>query len=136
MLIRLRHEERGFAMIIAILISFIILTLSIFVIQISIHNSNQSAYDRRRVTSVAAAEAGIDAVWATIQSTTPQNLPCASPSTGTVGSSPGTAAYSVAVTYYQSNGSALSGCPSQTNVPVAAPASSRAARVNSLAFIF
>ena len=66
MLIRLRHEEEGLAMIIAIMIAFVILTLSVFVIQLSIHNSNQSAYDRRRVTSVAAAEAGIDAVWATI----------------------------------------------------------------------
>jgi len=119
-LIRLRQEEEGLAMIIAIMIAFVILTLSVFVIQLSIHNSNQSAYDRRRVTSVAAAEAGIDAVWATIQSSTPQNLPCSSPATGTLGSSPGTATYSVTVTYYQSSGAALVGCPSQTNVPVAA----------------
>jgi hypothetical protein len=106
-------------MVVAIMVSFVVLLLSVFVVQLSIHNSTQSAYDRKRITSVAAAEAGIDAFWATVQSTAPQSLPCATPLTGTLGSSPGTATYSAQPTYYDASGGTLA-CPlSQTNVPTA-----------------
>jgi len=119
MLRRLHGDERGVAMVVAIMVSFVVLLLSVFVVQLSIHNSTQSAYDRKRITSVAAAEAGIDAFWATVQSTAPQSLPCATPLTGTLGSSPGTATYSAQPTYYDASGGTLA-CPlSQTNVPTA-----------------
>jgi hypothetical protein len=119
MLRRLHGDERGVAMVVAIMVSFVVLLLSIFVVQLSIHNSTQSAYDRKRITSVAAAEAGINAFWATVQSTAPQSLPCATPLTGTLGSSPGTATYSTQPTYYDASGATLA-CPlSQTNVPAA-----------------
>ncbi len=109
MLIRIRHEERGAAMVVAVLVSFVVLLLSVFVVQMSIHNTNQSAYDRRRVTAVSAAEAGINAMWSTLQRTRPENLPCGSAATGTVSSTPAST-YSVALTYYNSSGAQLT-CP-------------------------
>jgi Tfp pilus assembly protein PilX len=119
MFVRLRNEERGMAMIIALLVSLVIVTLSLFIVQLSLHNSTQSAYDRNRVTSVSAAEAGIDAMWATLQSTGPASLPCSSPATGTVASSPATGSYSVSATYYDSSGATMT-CPlSSTAQPAA-----------------
>jgi Tfp pilus assembly protein PilX len=119
MFVRLRNEERGMAMVIALLVSLVIVTLSVFIVQLSLHNSTQSAYDRNRVTSVSAAEAGIDNMWATLQSTGPGTLPCSSPATGTVSSSPATGSYSVSATYYDSSGTAMT-CPlSSTAQPAA-----------------
>src|SRR3954462_6627335 len=119
MFVRLRNEERGMAMVIALLVSLVIVTLSIFIVQLSLHNSTQSAYDRNRVTSVSAAEAGIDQMWATLQSTGPSSLPCSSPATGTISSSPATGSYSVTATYYKSDGTTYS-CPlASTDQPAA-----------------
>jgi hypothetical protein len=107
-------------MIVAIMVSFVVMLLSVFIVQLSIHNGNQSAYDRRRIQSIAAAEAGIDATWRKIEGTAPDSMPCASPFTGTLASSPGSSAFTVQVTYYDATGTQLS-CPlSQTNVPSAA----------------
>src|SRR5437899_5950290 len=60
MFIRCR-DERGIAMVTALLVSMVLLFLSIAVIALSLHNSTQSAFDRKRVQSIGAAEAGIDA---------------------------------------------------------------------------
>ena len=43
------------AMVVAIMVTFIVFLLSLFVIQVSTHNSQQSAYDRKRIQSVDAA---------------------------------------------------------------------------------
>ena len=119
MLRRMHRDERGVAMVIAVTVSFVVLLLSLYIVQLSIHNSTQSAYDRKRVTSIAAAESGIDRMWSVLEVSTPETLPCSSALTGTLGSSPGTATYSVSVTYYNSTGTALT-CPmSQSNVPSA-----------------
>jgi Tfp pilus assembly protein PilX len=117
MLKRFGSDESGLAMIVAIMVSFIVFLLSIFVVQLSIHNSTQSAYDRKRVQSVDAAEAGLDAAWNSIEGTAPTSLPCGSAATGTLSTSPGTSSYSVDFAYYNASGTALVGCPSQSNVP-------------------
>src|SRR5215210_5261254 len=114
---RFHQDERGMAMVVALLVTFVVLLLSIFVVQISTHNSTQSAYDRKRVQSVNAAEAGINTMWSVIEGTPPQTLPCGSPRTATLSTSPGTSAYSVDAAYYKADGTALSGCPSQSNLP-------------------
>ncbi len=106
-------------MVVAILVSFVVLLLSIFVISLSIHNSTQSAYDRKRVQSIDAAEAGLDSFWLLVQTTAPQSLPCASPATGTVASSPGVASYSVQPTYYNSSGGVMSCSLAQASPPSA-----------------
>ena len=116
---RLHREESGIAMVVAMMVVFVVVLLSIVILDLSIHNVDQAAYDRKRVTSVAASEAGIDQAWNLVQYTKPQNLPCASPDTATLGSAPGPAQYSASYVWYGSTGSVLT-CPlSQTNVPSA-----------------
>jgi Tfp pilus assembly protein PilX len=116
---RLHREESGIAMVVAMMVVFVVVLLSIVILDLSIHNVDQAAYDRKRVTSVAASEAGIDQAWNLVQYTKPQNLPCASPDTSTLGSAPGPAQYTASYVWYGSTGSTLT-CPlSQTNVPSA-----------------
>ena len=111
MLSRLRNEERGVAMIVALLVSFVVLILSIYVVNLSIHSSATSAYDRKRVQSVASAEAGINEFWSMMRNTAPEELPCNSPTlgrldpvAGNVSVSPGTSSYAVQATYFDGAG--------------------------------
>ena len=101
---RLHREESGIAMVVAMMVVFVVVLLSIVILDLSIHNVDQAAYDRKRVTSVAASEAGIDQAWNLVQYTKPQNLPCASPDTATLGSAPGPAQYSASYVWYGSTG--------------------------------
>jgi Tfp pilus assembly protein PilX len=125
---RVHRDESGFAMVFAVLVVFVVVTLSITVLSLSIHNSEQSAYDRKRVTSVVAAEAGVDDAWNRIQTTAPEILPSAGcteasrlahPLTGSVEAEPGPATVSAVYTWYADSAGTtlLTGCPSQTNVP-------------------
>ena len=79
-----RHSEDGIAMITAILSSAVILTLSITATSLALHNSDQSGLDRRRTQDVAAAEAGIDVIMSTLQTTPTAQLPCTLTGTTTV----------------------------------------------------
>src|SRR5215510_2542028 len=88
---RLHREESGIAMIIAMMVVFVVVLLSIVVFDMSIHNTQQAAYDRKRVTSIAAAEAGIDRAWNLVQFTAPASLPCGTSTTGSLGAEPGPA---------------------------------------------
>lgn len=118
---RLNREESGVAMVIAMLVVFVVVLLSIVVLDMSIHNTDQSAYDRKRVTSIAAAEAGIDRAWNLIQFTAPQDL---TDTFGpiTLGSEPGPATYTIDFTWYESVDPLveITGEPDQANPPVAA----------------
>jgi hypothetical protein len=104
-------------MVVAMMVVFVVVLLSIVIFDLSIHNVDQAAYDRKRVTSVAAAEGGIDAAWNLVQYTKPENLPWSTPVTGTLGSAPGPATYQVAYRYFDAAGTELTTQPSQTNVP-------------------
>jgi hypothetical protein len=117
---RLKDEE-GVAMITAILVSVIVISLSAVAIQLALHNVGTSAYDRKRVQAVAASEAGIDATMEQIQTAQAQsngtiNLPCSyAPGSALAFQStpvslqlaPG-AQYQVAVGYVDQNGAGLS----------------------------
>jgi hypothetical protein len=63
MFMRLR-DERGLAIVTAVLVSVVVLSLSITVVALSEHNANQSSFDRKRVQAIDAAEAGINAYFA------------------------------------------------------------------------
>ena len=63
------NDERGIAMVIALLIGMVVLWLSSVVVAQSIHSAQSSAYDRRRLTSLDAAEAGNNYFYAYLQST-------------------------------------------------------------------
>jgi cytoskeletal protein CcmA (bactofilin family) len=106
-------------MVIAMMVVFVVVLLSIVILDLSIHNTSQAAYDRKRVTSIAAAEGGIDSAWNLVQYTRPESLPWGAPVNGSVASAPGTATYQVEYEYFDANGTALTAAPSQTNVPAA-----------------
>src|SRR5437879_5480950 len=105
----IRRSEDGIAMITAILSSAIILTLSITATSLAIHNSDQSGQDRKRTQDVAAAEAGIDVIMSTLQSTPPAQLPCTL--TGTTTTAPAQT-FTASINYYDVAGTWLnsSGC--------------------------
>jgi hypothetical protein len=101
------------AMITAILISFVVLTLAATAVGVSDHVLTGVGQDRKRVYALHAAEAGIDRGLLVLASTPHGSLPCASPMTGTLQTDPGSASYSVEFTYYASfppSGTPLS-CP-------------------------
>jgi hypothetical protein len=81
------RDERGIAMITAVLISVVLLFLSIAVVSLSLHNATQSSEDRKRVQAIDAGEAGIDAYESSLTSmpdstacqTIDQDLPTSPP---------------------------------------------------------
>lgn len=116
---RFSREENGVAMVIAMLVVFVVVLLSLVVLDLSIHNTDQAAYDRKRVTSIAAAEAGINRAWNLVQFTAPEDLPCGTSVTDSLGSHPGPATFTIEFTWFSdTTGTAPSTCPlSQSNVP-------------------
>jgi hypothetical protein len=124
-LTRLHREDDGVAMVIAMMVVFVVVLLSIVIFDLSIHNTEQAAYDRKRVTSIAAAESGIDRAWNLVQFTAPEDLPWGAPQTGTLGPAPGPASYSVDYVWYDAAGAVMTTAPSQTNLPAAVLVTSR-----------
>jgi hypothetical protein len=116
---RLHREEDGVAMVIAMMVVFIVVLLSIVIFDLSIHNTQQAAYDRKRVTSVAAAESGVDRAWNLVQFTAPEDLPCNE--SASLGTAPGPAGYDITYTWYDPAGDPMpctgAGRPSQADLP-------------------
>lgn len=69
MFMRLR-EERGIAIVTAVLVSMVVLSLAVTVTALSQHNVGQSAFDRKRIQAIDAAEAGINAYFSMVQGAT------------------------------------------------------------------
>lgn len=124
MLTRLRKEERGVAMIIAVSVAFVILILSTVVVAQSIHSLESSGYDRERLLSVNAAEAGTNQWYAYLQSTPALSMAAdagCSASTGllsiaqTVQSGPSAAAFNAVGTFYGSDGVTTMSCKTLTD---------------------
>ncbi len=57
---RLSREEKGIAMVVAVLSMLVVVIICVAVVMLSAHNADSSATDRKRLQAVAAAEAGID----------------------------------------------------------------------------
>ncbi len=70
------NEEDGMALIVSLMVAFVILMLSSVIVAQSIHSLNASGYDRQRLTSYNAAEAGVNAWWEDLQTTTLASLTC------------------------------------------------------------
>ena len=117
---RMRSEERGAALVVALGVTFVVLLLSTVVVSQAIHNSEQSGYDRRRLTSVNSAEAGLNYFYHCLETTSPQNLTTNCSTTGTVGSGPNASTYTVTPTYYtdKAGTTAFSGTMSSNNFPL------------------
>lgn len=109
-------QEDGVAMITAIMVSFVVLALSVASVQLAVHNSEASGYDRRRVQAIAAAEAGVDYYLSHLASTTLPSVQCSL--SGTLTNSPA-GTFVVTTTFYNSTGAPLpspggSQCPLAT----------------------
>ena len=128
MLRRLRNDEDGIAMIMALAVAFVVLLLSTVVVAQSIHSLESSGYDRERVMAVNAAEAGTNQWYAYLQSTPALSMAAdagCSASTGllsiaqTVQSGPSAAAFSAVGTFYASDGVTTMSCKTftDTNYP-------------------
>jgi len=103
MLTRLRSEERGVALVLAVMVTFVVLLLSTVVISQAIHNTGQAGYDRKRLTAVNAAEAGIDWFYDNMEHavTTPTSSSLqTAPKTLSLSDAPGTASFTATPTYY------------------------------------
>ena len=129
MLTRLRDDEQGVAMIIAISVAFVVLLLATVVVAQSIHSLDSSGYDRERLLSVNAAEAGTNQWYAYLQTTPSLSMsvdPGCDATSGeltisdTVQSGPSPAAYEAVGTFYGSDGVTPMSCStfSDTDLPV------------------
>ena len=106
MLFRIHKQEEGVAIITAVLTSAIVVLLGTTVVQLAVHNSEGSAYDRRHVQSIGAAEAGIDFYFSALAETGGLAPECSI--SGTMQSSPGS--FTVTPIFYDSAGVPLP-CP-------------------------
>jgi hypothetical protein len=111
-------EDRGMALIAAVMASFVALTLMATVLYVAAHNATQSAADRKRVQSVAAAEAGINWLFSYMQNVSPAAMVCTS--SQTLPTTPLAASFQATATLYDSSGSAISCPPPAGVVPAAA----------------
>jgi cytoskeletal protein CcmA (bactofilin family)/uncharacterized Tic20 family protein len=124
--IKFWKDERGVAMVVALLISFVVLLLSVFVVQLAIHDVNQSSYDRRRLLSVNAAEAGVNDYYAYLGgflhsgAGTAQLLTTIQCSLdATVATGPNEANYHATIEFLNSSGGTVSCPPPNGTVPSA-----------------
>jgi len=90
-------DERGLAMVTALLASVVVLILSVAVVNLSVHNSAESAFDRKRTQAVDAAEAGLDDYLSSLTAKVGAQM-CA-PMTGTTTTTP-QSTYNVSITLY------------------------------------
>ena len=122
MLTRLRSEERGMALVLAVMVTFVVLLLSTVVISQAIHNTGRAGYDRKRLTAVNAAEAGIDWFYDNMEHavTTPTSSSLqTAPKTLSLSDAPGTASFTATPTYYSNAAGTVpfSGSVTTSNFP-------------------
>ncbi len=111
---RLAKDESGIAVVTAVVVSMVILMLCVMVVQLSIHNVERSADDRRRVQAIDAAEAGLDYYFSYLTETGGLQLDC---DTEWLTLPRSTSSFRVQATYYEANGFPIPGCPSGGQVP-------------------
>ncbi len=99
-----RPSESGIAMVTAILVSAVILTLSITAASLAVHNTDQSGVDRQRTQVVATAEAGINVAFSTLQTTPTAQLPCSLSANSTAAPAQ---QYAVTIQYYDASGNPM-----------------------------
>lgn len=92
--------EEGIAMITAIIVSAIVLTLSLVAVQLADHNLGRISTDRTRVVAFHAAEAGIDTALRRLQITPAPSLPCGQRPPAVLATKPSSSTYTVTYTYY------------------------------------
>ena len=110
---RLAGEEKGIAMVVAILSMLVVVIISVAVVTLSVHSSSTSAVDRKRLQAAAAAEAGIDDWLASLpQQSNPATI--CTPLSTDLPTTP-TSHYDVSITLYSTwppqDSSVITACP-------------------------
>jgi len=73
---RIRRDQRGVAMVTALLVSMIVLSLALVAMALSLHSSSSSSYDKKRTQAIDAAEAGLNSFYSQLQTTPAASMPC------------------------------------------------------------
>jgi hypothetical protein len=103
----LRYRDAGTSLVLAVMTGAFALSLTLVVITVTIVTTQDSGVDRQRAVAVSAAEAGIDAVYAAMQSSG-TTLPCRYPATGSIDTmGTDTTQVVVTITYYRADGSEI-----------------------------
>ena len=119
----LRGED-GNALIIAVMVTAVCLSLALIGVQTGLTAGRSSGVDRQRLLAINSAESGVDSAYAAIQMGL-LNPPC-SASSANVRSGPDVASYTTTITYYDANGASLNASCSGT--PPVLPSSAIPAR--------
>jgi len=112
------REERGAALIVALLVAFVVMMLSTLIIDQAIHNTDAAGANRSRLTSVSAAEAGLNYYYNYLGNTEIGDL-ATTATTQTLGSDPGTSSFTATPTFYDDSEGTdpFVGVPSASNYP-------------------
>jgi cytoskeletal protein CcmA (bactofilin family) len=113
MMQRLR-DEHGLAMVVGIMVAFVVLLLSLTVVSLSIHNSQSSDYDRRRLLAVASSEAGVSAYYVHLETNKASEFSCSL--TGGVDTGPSVASWSATLQLYGPTATQSIACPAPSGV--------------------
>ena len=105
------HREDGVAMIVALMVAFVVLMLSGIVVAQSIHSLDSSGYDRQRLLSVNAAEAGTNTWYQHLQTTPIVSLAadCTIPPQD-IDTGPSVATFEASATFYAADGATVMDC--------------------------
>jgi len=106
---RRTREEDGVALVVALMVSFVVLMLTTVVVAQSIHSLDSSSYDRERLLSVNAAEAGINDWYQYLQTTGLDDLDC-SARTEDIATGPATATFDASAVFYAADGTTQMDC--------------------------
>ncbi|HEX8100567.1 MAG TPA: hypothetical protein VF660_10265 [Actinomycetota bacterium] len=97
---KINKDESGVALVTAAVVSMVIFMLCLVVVQLSIHNTERSGQDRRRVQGLDAAEAGVDYYFSYLTETGGNDPQCQF--TKTMAGSPGS--FTVTAYFWKKNG--------------------------------
>lgn len=127
MLSRLRRTgiaDAGVTLVIAMMVMGVVSTLSVVVVTVAIQTNQDSGRDRQRTATINAAEAGVDASYAQIQSSG-TTLPCRWPASGTtdVQGAPDKATSYATISYFDSAGAPMACSGGTLNASSVKPAS-------------
>ena len=93
------REEQGIAMVTGLMVALVVLFLSLVVVNLSVHNTATSGRDRDRTQAINGAEAGLDAWFSGLTSSTGSTICSPTAWDGIMPTSPGTS-YDVTITLY------------------------------------
>ena len=125
---RMRQDDSGIALVIAMGVALIGITVASLVIMQTIVAANDSGRDRLRTTEVHSAEAAIDATMAELEVTTPCGAPSFSPIT--YGAGPQETQVAVTIQYYDATGAVACSGGVPTRMPSSAIVQATSSGVN------